>query len=429
MNQTPLELAREAHCAYRSNGSCAHVNHALGWTHSLSLSLCDQCAHTFPFDPDGPAAVAARERIVELVINGVRKLPPHTLKPAVLEALPKHLPPDEAEKFRSDPAVLEAIALHEGWVRAKPSWSAAASLMKSLTSRGLSNYRVPLTVLSTRRSSCGLEGSTPCVALRKSQDGTHHFCGACGCGDTELARLDGDGYTKLHYPYLECPLNRPGFSNGRVDPLAVFDAVVCVSLDRRPERWATFNAQTAAFGWPIHRFSAMDGLRLPAPRGWPSGAGAWGCFLSHRRILEDAVAAGVNSVLIFEDDCTFHPDFVDLLSRFLAEVPQNWDGLMLGGQHLQDPIAISPGVVRCLETNRTHAYAVRGDYLRQLLEDWESWTPVDGIGHVDHLMQRRHAEFKVFAPAEFICGQAPGRSDILGAEVGHRTWNPPKMRH
>jgi hypothetical protein len=48
-----------------------------------------------------------------------------------------------------------------------------------------------------------------------------YFCGGCGCGNNDLARLDADSpdeYTKLHYPYLECPLKRSGFSNATQEP-------------------------------------------------------------------------------------------------------------------------------------------------------------------------------------------------------------------
>lgn len=424
MNTTPAELARERECAYRRNHSCAHINAALGWTHSFPLDSCTTC---FQMDPSSPEAAAYRAKVVDLTISVVKGMAPSALKPRLADALTRHLTPEEKAILDADPTLKAKRESEARWDRVRPSWTNAASFIKSLKSRGLANHRVPLPVLQVRRQSCGLEGSTTCPALRTSRDGTTHYCGECGCGDTPLAQLDGPGYTKLDYPYLECPRGMPGFSNGRMDPLMVFDGIVCVNLDRRPDRWESFTAATAAFGWPIHRMAAMDGTVIPMPRDWPSGEGAWGCFLSHRRILEDAVAGGVNSVLIFEDDCVFSPTFLDDFSRFLAEVPSDWDGLMVGGQHLDPPTPVSKGVVRCTKTNRTHAYAVRGRYLRQLLQDWESWRPEDGIGHVDHLMQRRHTEFKVYAPAVFPCGQAQGRSDILGTETPLRTWNPPTI--
>lgn len=53
----------------------------------------------------------------------------------------------------------------------------------------------------------------PCPELVKGGDG-FHYCGACRCPHRKASRLDGPGFTKLHFPNLECPLKRPGFSNG-----------------------------------------------------------------------------------------------------------------------------------------------------------------------------------------------------------------------
>jgi glycosyltransferase involved in cell wall biosynthesis len=55
----------------------------------------------------------------------------------------------------------------------------------------------------------------PCSRLKYIEN-KGHFCGGCGCGSNNLARLDADSpneYTKLHYPQLECPLKKRGFSN------------------------------------------------------------------------------------------------------------------------------------------------------------------------------------------------------------------------
>ena len=58
-----------------------------------------------------------------------------------------------------------------------------------------------------------------------------------------------------------------------------FDRVVCVNLDRRPERWARFQKNLGRVAWPfkeVERFRAVDGAMVPPPVGWVSGGGAWG---------------------------------------------------------------------------------------------------------------------------------------------------------
>lgn len=117
------------------------------------------------------------------------------------------------------------------WSKVKHSFEQAESFLSSASSRGLvatvsdamgiggdGGDRVSESVLLERKRSCfGGDGEPPCEMLKMAKvDGDNrHFCGACGCGRNKLALLDGSAgaYTKLHYPELECPLNKKGFSN------------------------------------------------------------------------------------------------------------------------------------------------------------------------------------------------------------------------
>ena len=87
------------------------------------------------------------------------------------------------------------------------------STVKSAVSGSNCGARVDELTYQLRRLSCFGNGadipSCPKLALGKHG----HYCNACGCGDRSIASLDGDDYTKLHYPFLNCPLKRPGFSN------------------------------------------------------------------------------------------------------------------------------------------------------------------------------------------------------------------------
>lgn len=93
---------------------------------------------------------------------------------------------------------------------------------------------------NTRHISCfgkdlnGTRHKEPCPNLTKSPKG-FHFCNACWCGESEIARLDGEagsanglfgrvfgwlirwlfgrrGFTKLQHPDLTCPRSMPGFA-------------------------------------------------------------------------------------------------------------------------------------------------------------------------------------------------------------------------
>jgi hypothetical protein len=190
----------------------------------------------------------------------------------------------------------------------------------------------------------------------------------------------------------------------------IFDRVVVVNLKRRPDRLESFRAQLEKHGWPFKEpdvFEAVDGYAVSPPPDWlPRHRGAWGCLQSHRQILERAMADGVKSLLVLEDDLCIRGG----VEEFFEKVPGDWDQLMLGGQHMQKPPQVSQGVVRCLNTQRTHAYAVRGRFINDLYATWHTIvTPV----HCDHIMGPMQSRYKVYAPEPFLFGQAEGASDVM----------------
>ena len=186
--------------------------------------------------------------------------------------------------------------------------------------------------------------------------------------------------------------------------------------------------------WPFQQpivFDAVDGNVVPCPHGWLSGGGAWGCMRSHQRILEEALMDGVNSLLIMEDDACFAPEFRQKAEEFLTLVPDDWDQLMFGGQHINingNPKLIKPGVYRCTDCERTHCYAVRGKFLLKLYKRWVHGGDFGGEVHCDWIMGRDpelQSRHNVYAPERFFVGQERGRSDIDGSTQKRKFWNPP----
>ena len=96
----------------------------------------------------------------------------------------------------------------------------AQSFISAIASRGASNNKVNVPLKQLRVLSCfGNKDKggqlPPCEFLRKSSTEGKFFCGGCGCGDKPLTWLMGEGeeYSKLDYPKLNCPLHMPGFTN------------------------------------------------------------------------------------------------------------------------------------------------------------------------------------------------------------------------
>jgi|DEB0MinimDraft_4_1074332.scaffolds.fasta_scaffold00074_24 hypothetical protein len=96
--------------------------------------------------------------------------------------------------------------------------SMVKSFATSIASRGLTNKKTTKPIKQLRVLSCLGDGKElpPCEHLKESvvQSGKM-YCGGCGCGDKPGTWLLGDGeeYSKLDYPRLNCPLQMPGFTN------------------------------------------------------------------------------------------------------------------------------------------------------------------------------------------------------------------------
>lgn len=235
--------------------------------------------------------------------------------------------------------------------------------------------------------------------------------GVC-CGGTGAPQ-----FLRQSFDLDDCPA---GHWKRAVEMYAAFDAVVVLTLRRRTERLAEFWNGVNAADWPFRRpevFFGLDGAAVPTPDGWTSGPGAWGCLQSHRMILEKLLTAGARSALILEDDAVFCPDFRRRAGEFMANVPEDWDGMMLGGQHMEPADPVTLGVLRCVNTQRTHAFALRRNLMESL---YKLWAKADT--HCDHVFASVVRDYKVYAPHSFLVGQRSGFSDITYNQQELRYW-------
>jgi hypothetical protein len=201
----------------------------------------------------------------------------------------------------------------------------------------------------------------------------------------------------------------------------MFDRVYLINLKRRPDRLDNFRRLQKHCGWHLPEpmvYEAVDGSVVGVPNQFRCGPGAFGCLLTHRRILEDCLMSGTDSALIMEDDITWVTEGWNILKQFMADVPADWQQVMLGGQHTLPPSKVTDTVYKITNCQRTHAYSVRGDTKKSLLEAWYTCNV-----HCDWKMGEWQKDIVAYAPHLFPFGQMGGKSDIAGRDHGPRYWD------
>jgi Glycosyltransferase family 25 (LPS biosynthesis protein) len=207
-----------------------------------------------------------------------------------------------------------------------------------------------------------------------------------------------------------------------------FDQVWIINLKRREDRLDRFWQGINKSQWPFRRpqvFSAIEGDKVGVPKFWQTGGGSYGCMRSHLVLLERAIQDDIGSILVLEDDAVFMNTFGKDVTDFLTKVPDDWQCLMLGGQHVNSkPFPVVPGIVRAGAgggIQRTHCYALRGQEIMRAL--YQTWA--NAAVHCDWVMGPCTAKFNTYAPDPFLVGQAEGDSDISGQQNPSKFWRSP----
>lgn len=216
-----------------------------------------------------------------------------------------------------------------------------------------------------------------------------------------------------------------------MDRLTGMDGVVVINLDRRPDRWAAFQAVWAdRLDAPVERLSAVDGRALPGfgERPWFRGRkrdATWGAragvTLSQKAALQLARTRGWERVLILEDDAEPVGDLA-LASEALER--DDWDVLFLGCREPAGPFQpAGEGLMRLYGALDLHAWAVRPaarDWLIARLPDPATvWPWIAARRAIDRWTRRvLGARFRVLALWPPAVLQAAGFSDITGGVGG-----------
>ena len=241
----------------------------------------------------------------------------------------------------------------------------------------------------------------------------------------------------------------------------VFEKVLVLNLDRRPDRMAMVEAQLRGFDIDFERFAAVDGERPEIAREWhaytrqplvriPAGhrpvtsyrefyldydsdrariaffeetyrrkalatPGAWGLLLSMTAIVKRALDEGWQSFLVLEDDVLLHKETPALFDRFVAQAPPDWVVLQLGAMQLHwEPEWIawhSANLYRCRGSSiGAHAYGLRREAFALLREHCLARSLPFDVGAL-HTVKHRFAD-RCFTTMPNLAIQDAADSDI-----------------
>jgi glycosyl transferase, family 25 len=206
-----------------------------------------------------------------------------------------------------------------------------------------------------------------------------------------------------------------------------FESIYVINLASRTDRRREVEEQLSRIGLSSAspKVTFFNAVRVQDSAGFPT-TGARGCFLSHLRVLEDAVERGLASVLILEDDVNFADDFVarsDALVKALSGVPVN---VFYGGHQFVLPpppdsgkgwVYVDPFVLVGL----SHFIGLKGEAIAkaaQYLKAMLSRAPGDPAGgpmHVDgayNWFRQAHPGFCTVAAIPEIGYQRSSRTDV-----------------
>ena len=180
-----------------------------------------------------------------------------------------------------------------------------------------------------------------------------------------------------------------------------FDKIYCINLDKRTDRWESCVKEFEKHDLNVERFSAIEG-------------GANGLLETNKKILQDAIEKEYSSILILEDDVEFHEDLNNLFEIAYQNVPDHWNMLYFGGNHVfGQPVPINDYVSIPQKTLASHAIAYKKDAYQKMLDILITNEPVDVI------FSNNLIYFNAFLFFPHLAWQKPGHSDIMNYYVDY----------
>lgn len=197
-----------------------------------------------------------------------------------------------------------------------------------------------------------------------------------------------------------------------------FGKIYCVNLDKRTDRWELCQEEFKKIGIEVERFSAFDGTKIENVEelfvGHFEKAGQFGCLISHLDIIKQAKENKLPSVVIMEDDVVFCENFNEELNQKILELPDDWNMIFFGSNHVAHPIRITDNIYKLTRAYSAHCYVIRDNMYDILIELID---PISEPLDVTYANIQPRINAYVFNP--HLVWQRPGYSDICEEHVDY----------
>ena len=200
------------------------------------------------------------------------------------------------------------------------------------------------------------------------------------------------------------------------------EKIYCLSLRRRKDRRIRVSENLKKHDIDFEFFDAVDGDFLDIERkpGWMMRTtnGCLGIIQSYIEIFQEAKSLGLSNFLIFEDDVELTDTFRKDVEVFLTNVPDDWDTIYFGGNHLVHfPEPVNEHVSKCVHTRTTHAVIFRDSCYDKILNRLVYFDrPLDETFATMQLFE----EMVSYVPVPPLAWQYDSHSDIEEMMVKYR---------
>lgn len=203
------------------------------------------------------------------------------------------------------------------------------------------------------------------------------------------------------------------------NPFNYFDAIYCINLDHRTDRWENVQKEFAKVGIldRVVRLSAVE---------TPENGSIW-CLLSHRAIIETAKNMGWSNVLVFEDDIKFIRS-KEYIYKVISELKSNinFDLFYLWGLYdinkLPKTEQISNELIKTSDIWCTFSVAYGENFYKVFLEAFslKKNTPKELIRtntfqkyqSIDNFLTHIQKKYLTYIPRKICCIQKKTPSNI-----------------